>query len=78
MHKFNTQRKFGEASCYIHAEIEGRDVLFTEDQVAVAVERAKRQPEDIPPRPRPLWNYWWPLAVIALVALFTASLLLHQ
>lgn len=58
MHKFNTQRKFGEANCYIHAKIEGRDALFTEDQVKVAVERARRQPEDIPRPLRPWWKFW--------------------
>ena len=49
-HRVNTKRKFGEAGCYIHVVIDGKDALLTEDQAAVAIERAKRQPEDVPRR----------------------------
>ena len=29
MHKFNAQRRFGEANCYVYARIDGRNCLFT-------------------------------------------------
>jgi len=57
-HKFNTQRKFGEAQCYVHAVIDGRHCLFTEDQVRVAQERARTQQEDVPKPVRAWWRFW--------------------
>ena len=47
-HRGNTKRKFGEAGCYIHVVIDGKDALLTEDQADIAIERAKKQPEDVP------------------------------
>ena len=58
MHKFNTKRRFGESQCYVHVKIDGRDALFTEDQIKVAYERASREPEDVPKSPRPWWKLW--------------------
>lgn len=58
MHKFNTQHKFGEALCYIYAKIDGKDALFTEDQVRVAVARAKSNPEDLPKSRKRRWQFW--------------------
>lgn len=49
-HRVNTKRKFGEAGCYIHVVIDGKDALLTEDQAELAIERAKKQPEDVPTR----------------------------
>ena len=48
MHRFNTQRKFGAATCYIYTRIDGRDVLLTEEQVRVGKHRAKANREDVP------------------------------
>lgn len=48
MHRFNTKRKFGENACYIYARIEGRELLFTESQVAHARKRASENQEDLP------------------------------
>ena len=48
MHRFNTQRKFGSAACYIYTRIDGHDVLLTEHQFTEAKLRAKVNPEDLP------------------------------
>jgi len=55
-HRVNTQRKFGEALCYIHLRIDGVDYLMTEDAMAEGRGRAQRQPEDVP---RPPKKHWW-------------------
>ena len=60
-HRVNTSRKFGEALCYYHAVVkypygETSDALFTEHEVAHAVIRATRQPEDVPQKARTLWQ----------------------
>ena len=73
MHKFNSQRKFGEASCYIYARINGRHALFTEEQVAVAVERARRQPEDVPKPSRSRRLPWWQWLILASIAYVTVA-----
>ena len=56
-HKVNQDRKFGSAICYVHIRYKGLDHLFTEDQMAVAYERAKKNPEDLPKR-YPWWQFW--------------------
>lgn len=55
-HRINTKRRFGEAGCYVFARIDGKPALFTEDQIKVALDRAKRQPEDLPRRK--WWQFW--------------------
>ncbi|MFK5952479.1 MAG: hypothetical protein QM498_05415 [Desulfobacterium sp.] len=44
----NTERKFGECTEYVLAEVDGMPALFTRYQLGEAVARAKRNPEDIP------------------------------
>lgn len=46
----NTKRKFGETNAYIFVKINGYDALLTHDAAQVAIERAKRQKEDLPSR----------------------------
>lgn len=46
----NTKRKFGETDAYVFAKINGYDALLTHDAARVAIERAKRQKEDLPGR----------------------------
>ena len=46
----NTKRKFGETTAYVFAKINGYDALLTHDAAQVAIERAKRQKEDLPGR----------------------------
>ena len=58
MHKFNTQRRFGEALCYIHGKINGQDVLLTHKEFQRIRTRAIKQPEDIPQPERPWWAFW--------------------
>lgn len=57
-HRFNTQRKFGEAKCYVHLKINGKSALFTEEQLQVAFDRAVSHPEDIPQKKKPWWKFW--------------------
>lgn len=52
--RVNTQRRFGEAGCYVYVEIDGVPALLTEDAVEVGKARAKRQPEDLPK-----WRLRW-------------------
>lgn len=46
----NTKRRFGESGDYVFAKIGGYDALLTHDAAQVAIERAKRQKEDLPGR----------------------------
>lgn len=46
----NTKRKFGETRNYVYVRINGYDALLTHDAAQVAIERAKRQKEDLPSR----------------------------
>ena len=54
----NKNREFGSAPEYYYAKVNGKHALFTESQIAVATERAKANPEDIP---SPLQVLWWRL-----------------
>lgn len=53
----NTKRKFGETNAYVFAKINGYDALLTHDAAQVAIERAKRQKEDLPGRFERLLNW---------------------
>jgi hypothetical protein len=49
----NTERTFGSQKTYFPLKIQNEDgeisvALFTKDQIDVAIERAGRNPEDIP------------------------------
>ena len=49
----NRERRFGAGTEYFPVRLEGfsrRNALFTLDQILVAIERAEKNPEDIPPR----------------------------
>ncbi len=49
----NTERKFGSASSYIAVQVENEDgsnercILFTQDEINKAQERANKNPEDL-------------------------------
>ena len=49
----NTDRKFGSATSYIAVQVEDEDgsnercILFTQDEINKAQERAKKNPEDL-------------------------------
>jgi hypothetical protein len=49
----NTDRKFGSATSYIAVQVEDADgsnercILFTQDEINKAHERAKKNPEDL-------------------------------
>lgn len=56
----NKDRRFGSAAEYfpvmVHTEIgDQKEALFTADQIRVAVDRAKENPEDLP---RKSWLAW--------------------
>jgi len=58
---FNSERRFGSAKEYYPALVEGsngnkKPALFTEDQILLAMERAERNPEDIP-KDQTFWNW---------------------
>lgn len=44
----NKDRRFGSATHYYPCLIDGTPALFTEEQLQVAQERARRNPEDMP------------------------------
>ena len=52
-HRINTERRFGEAACYVYVVIDGKPAMLTEEQVRIGHQRAKRHPEDLPRRT------WW-------------------
>ena len=57
----NTEHKFGEQSSYFPVNVimengETIPALFTKDQIDTAVERAARNPEDIP-KDESFWNF---------------------
>lgn len=58
----NTDRKFGSGGSYYCAHIDDggtlRPLLFTEDQIAVALERANNNPEDVAPPARLPFSQW--------------------
>lgn len=45
---WNHQRKFGSALSYVLCKIDGKPALFTKKQLRIAVERASKNPEDLP------------------------------
>ncbi len=53
----NTKRRFGESGDYIFAKINGYDALLTHYEAQVAIDRAKRQREDVPSRFRRFLNW---------------------
>lgn len=53
----NTKRKFGETNTYVFAKINGYDALLTHYETQVAIDRAKRQREDVPSRFRRFLNW---------------------
>lgn len=58
----NTERKFGSGASYYLAHFDDggtvRPLLFTEDQIAVALERAASNPEDVAPPARLPFSLW--------------------
>ncbi|MFN7782286.1 MAG: hypothetical protein ACK5PG_06090 [Lysobacterales bacterium] len=58
----NTERKFGSGASYYCAHIDDGDtlrpLLFTEDQIAVALERAMNNPEDVAPAAPMPFSHW--------------------
>lgn len=58
----NTGRKFGAGASYYIAHMDDgetlRPLLFTEDQIAVALERANNNPEDVAPPARLPFSMW--------------------
>lgn len=58
----NSERKFGSGASYYVAHMDDagtlRPLLFTEDQIAVALERANNNPEDVAPAARLPFSTW--------------------
>lgn len=58
----NTERKFGSSASYYVAHMDDggtvRPLLFTEDQIAVALQRAEDNPEDVGPPARLPFSTW--------------------
>lgn len=58
----NSDRKFGSGASYYVAHMDDagtlRPLLFTEDQIAVALERANNNPEDVAPPARLPFSHW--------------------
>lgn len=58
----NTERKFGSGASYYCAHIDDggtlRPLLFTEDQIEVALGRAMNNPEDVGPPARLPFSHW--------------------
>lgn len=58
----NTERKTGAATNYYQAFLDDggtlRPLQFTEDQIAVALERANNNPEDVAPPARLPFSHW--------------------
>jgi hypothetical protein len=58
----NLARKFGSGTNYYLAHLDDggtvRPLLFTEDQIAVALERAANNPEDVAPPARLPFSTW--------------------
>ena len=51
----NRERRFGAGNEYFPVRLEGfthAEALFTMDQIMVAMRRAEKNPEDVPPRTR--------------------------
>ena len=49
----NRERRFGAGTEYFPVRLKGlahTDALFTIDQIIVAIKRAEKNPEDVPPR----------------------------
>lgn len=59
----NHARRFGSAPLYYPSMVVLKDgqrmpALFTENELQDAIDRARDNPEDVPPERKPWWRFW--------------------